>query len=483
MTTPLHPPPRRLLGAVLLALGACIPAELDPIDTDSATDPGGTVDLESSGGTAGQTSSPSTSADPTDDGTAGEQPLPGCDEPVQSCEMDVDRDGVMFHCDNAPDHFNPDQSDVDGDGFGDVLDRCPILPGDHPTADSDRDGIGNDCDLCPRAPANYNDGDPNIPEKMKVRNIPQVEDSDHDGIGDACDNCVRTPNCQGYGDGLDPFELGDPIDREAIDCQADVDGDHVGDACAGTMLPGAAGPVGIGPDDDFDQDGLTNDEDACPRQPVTPQACDGAGDCPLGAGCRNGLCGHADSDGDGIGDICDTCPWGKNPAQIQMGQAEEDDEDGDFVGAACETHNTATAIPDPRPFGFYDLSANGYCCVRLNPAGTVVDPDGSTVPLPAKVLARPGIVELPLGCTQEGQPLDGTVDLATLWASFCLLPQWDQDFDGIGDAADLCVHAFDPANTLYVDDEDVEWEHYGKYCRGDYSPEHLDPAMMCLPGA
>ncbi|MDC0670522.1 thrombospondin type 3 repeat-containing protein [Nannocystis radixulma] len=470
---------------MLLVLGACIPAELDPIDSDSATDPGGTVDPGSSGGTAGHTSSPSTTADPTGDSTTGdstgEQPLPTCDEPVQSCKLDIDRDGVMFHCDNAPEHINPDQSDVDGDGFGDVSDLCPILPGDLPGADSDKDGIGNDCDLCPRAPAIYNDGGP-ISEKMKVHNIPQVEDSDHDGIGDACDNCVRTPNCQGYGDGLDPFELGDPIDREASDCQADLDGDHVGDACAGTMLPGAAGPVGIGLDDDFDQDGLTNDEDTCPRQPVPQQACDGAEDCLAGADCHNGQCGHVDSDGDDVGDICDTCPWNKNPQQIQMGQAEEDDQDGDFVGAACETSASAGETPDPRPFGFYDISANGYCCVRLNPAGTTIDPDGNTVPLPAKVLNQPGIAELPPGCTQEGQPLNGTVDLATLWASFCLMPQSDQDFDGLGDVVDLCPYTFDPDNTIYVDDNDKEWENFGKYCSGDYSPEHLDPAMMCLPG-
>ncbi|WAS89746.1 thrombospondin type 3 repeat-containing protein [Nannocystis punicea] len=482
MTHPHDRHPRRLLAAVLLALGACKPAELDPFETDSATDSGSTAGSTAGDDTGpGQTSSASTTADLTTS-TTGDEPLPTCDEPVSDCKLDLDRDGLMFHCDNAPDYFNPDQSDVDGDGFGDVADLCPTLPGGMPAADSDKDGIGNACDLCARLPAFYNgDGAP-ISEKMKVRNIPQVEDSDHDGIGDACDNCVRTPNCGGYGDGLDPYQLGDPIDIDAADCQIDADADLIGDACAGTMLPGAAGPVGFGLQDDFDQDGLANGADTCPRQPVPLQACEDEGDCPGGAACVGGQCNHLDFDGDDVGDICDTCPWDKNPQQIQMGMAEENDIDGDFVGFNCETHPGAFETPDPRPFGFYDLSANGYCCVRQNAAGTTLDPDGNTVPLPAKVLNRPGVGALPPGCAQEGQPLNGTVDLATLWASFCLMPQLDQDFDGIGDVADLCRFSFDPDNTPFVDDENMQWDNWGKYCTGEYSPEHLDPAMMCLPG-
>src|SRR5690606_33390885 len=192
------------------------------------------------------TASASTTDAMTTDATTGEPPLPSCDAPVSQCALDPDRDGVMDHCDNAPHHTNPDQSNVDGDAFGDVIDLCPTLPGEEDLADTDKDGIGDSCDLCPRPPASYNDSDAPVPYYMQVRNIPQVEDSDHDGIGDACDNCVRTPNCQGYGDGLEPFALGDAIDREASDCQTDLDADLIGDACAGTTMPGAAGPVEIG---------------------------------------------------------------------------------------------------------------------------------------------------------------------------------------------------------------------------------------------
>ena len=44
------------------------------------------------------------------------------------------------------------------------------------------------------------------------------------------------------------------------------------DACEGMLSAGAAGPVGFLEGDDFDQDGLANIVDACPRQPVERRA-------------------------------------------------------------------------------------------------------------------------------------------------------------------------------------------------------------------
>src|SRR5690606_25447861 len=180
MTQLLHTPPRRLLGAVMLALCACPPVELYPFETAGATDPGPTVEPGSGTSGAGQTASASTTDAMTTDATTGEPPLPNCDAPVSQCALDPDRDGVMDHCDNAPHHTNPDQSNVDGDAFGDVIDLCPTLPGEEDLADTDKDGIGDSCDLRPRPPASYNDSDAPVPYYMQVRNIPQVEDSDHD---------------------------------------------------------------------------------------------------------------------------------------------------------------------------------------------------------------------------------------------------------------------------------------------------------------
>ncbi len=416
-----------------------------------------------------------------------------CDDRVKNCKEDQDHDGVAFGCDNAPDHTNPDQTDIDDDGIGDIRDLCPTVATDQLTADPDHDGVGNPCDTCSRLVSQYNENLPAVPLRMQVRNIPLQTDSDRDGIGDACDNCVRAPNCQGYGDGdgLTPFAVGMPIDPAAMDCQADVVADGVGDDCAGQMLPGAAGPVGLGDADDFDQDGLTNLEDVCPRQPVPGKACTDDGDCPVGAGCTaSGRCNHTDRDGDGVGDICDTCQLVANPQQTIDGQAEVDDPDGDFIGAACEQHVACNDRVSPARFAFYDISVDGRCCVTTHDGAQLLTPDGEPVDIDG--LERPpGVFELPPGCeealaaSEDGKAHEINachVDApADLWSYFCLLPAWDQDFDGVPDECDLCEYTWDPGQEHYIDQDDKEWPNYGKYCRGEYDPGDFDPANMCLP--
>src|SRR5690606_22356326 len=146
---------------------------------------------------------------------------------------------------------------------------------------------------------------------------------------------------------------------------------------------------------------------------------------------------------------------------------------------------------DPRRTGFYDVSVGGQCCVTTYPGDDVLhDPDGVPIrlscsgqdeqagicrPLPAAAAAMPGYVELPPGCASalanagvsEATALtldDVGGDPAALWAKACLLPTVDQDFDAVGDACDLCVHAFDPSNEPYVDDQDMLWPNDGQAC-------------------
>jgi hypothetical protein len=382
-----------------------------------------------------------------------------------------------------------------------------------------------------------------------VRNVPAQGDIDYDGIGDVCDNCVTVANCGGFGP-QNGHTLGVPVpydDPQA--CQTDDNSDMIGEACIDVESPDAAGPVGFEASDDFDQDGIINDEDRCPRQPITqewPQAlgCEVDLDCNIASGgdsphpyvcaetpANNGTryCNHRDSDGDHVGDACDTCPFEVNPMQVTDVGMQIDDEDGDFVGAECETNSACNIRNDPRPMTFMEVSVSGMCCTTMYPGDgfyvqdmqgnwaceRLCDPygfpitrdcldeaDPSDVPdgskcrrLPAAVASLPGMLELPEGCDgaleeamlcapspANGYSCDGlapeqinhTLTLADasdsedlLWSKMCTLPQWDQDFDGVGDACDLCRYAFDPFNEPYVDDMGQLWENVGKACAGE----------------
>ena len=106
--------------------------------------------------------------------------------------------GIRFNtcaADNCPAAANADQADADGDGRGDVCDRCP---GD-PLDDADRDGACDDLDNCRGLP-NRDQADP-----------------DGDGFGTLCDNCPGAANPD----------------------QADSNGDGAGDACQPILVLGA----------------------------------------------------------------------------------------------------------------------------------------------------------------------------------------------------------------------------------------------------
>lgn len=461
------------------------------------------------------------SAGSATDGTSTETPC--CGETVP-CAEDKDRDDVHIDDDNAPHVYNPSQMDQDVDGLGDAVDLCPIVASDpQNTADSDKDGIGNACDRCGETLAAYNASaeDLALPASMRVRNVPITSDADADGVGDACDNCVVVANCGDWGSD-NPHQLGTETPDLGPQCQRDDDQDMVGDACQGmTVTAHAAGPIALGPTDDFDQDGVRNEVDGCPRLPLSQTLeCSAAQPCPDGRACaidgdaEHGICDHVDTDQDSVGDRCDTCSVSANPMQVIDGEGQADDEDGDFVGAACETAADCTQRPDPLRIAYRAVAVEGLCCnvqlvvdddgwlrpahQDLSPeAGEVLlDPDGVPLrldcspqqeenhecrALPPVIAQRPGLVELPPGCEEALAEAGMTAsdnrqlglgfhgDVQDVHAHACLLPQLDSDFDGLGDACDLCPFSFDPGNARHIDGDGTLYPDLGAMCNGEYA--------------
>jgi len=145
--------------------------------------------------------------------------------------------------------------DTDGDGVCDDEDNCPDTA-NADQADSDGDGIGDAC------------------EESDCE-----ADIDEDGICDADDNCPMTANAD----------------------QADHDMDGMGDIC----------------DEDDDNDGVNDEDDAFPfdASETMDSDSDGIGNnadnCP-----DNANTNQTDSDGDGIGDVCDEPSTGSNNCDV-----------------------------------------------------------------------------------------------------------------------------------------------------------------------
>jgi len=104
--------------------------------------------------------------------------------------------------------FNPDQSDVDEDTFGDVCDNCPEAY--NPTQDDfDKDGLGVACD-------NY----PNQPNTQNLGTCAKIVGGVLIGTGATClryDNCNEDEYCDMVQGDCNGNGIGD-----AWECYADV---------------------------------------------------------------------------------------------------------------------------------------------------------------------------------------------------------------------------------------------------------------------
>ena len=135
-------------------------------------------------------------ADPDADGFTNVQEYKNGTNPLKA-ERDSDGDGLYDAFDNCPKKRNANQSDIDGDGIGDVCDT-----------DMDGDGVQNNQDKFPTNPSLAGDSDKdgidtlvdNCPRK---RNFDQ-SDIDSDGLGDACDTDI---DGDGVRNGRDKYPL------------------------------------------------------------------------------------------------------------------------------------------------------------------------------------------------------------------------------------------------------------------------------------
>jgi hypothetical protein len=245
---------------------------------------------------------------------------------------DEDGDLIGDRCDNCRDLFNPYQEDADGDGFGDACDMCPHVDTWWEGDDADGDTLMDLCDLCPE-PAYTMDGGGRIEPGVPPDGSRDVDDRFLTGVGE--------PNPNNF------------------------DGDNMGNRCDKCLRVwshnGGSEQNAWG---DRDEDGLGDNCDLCPED--DPRLWGEAGHEFIYAGqdpCRIFDCSHGmiwldskdepagqtslarlhDTDGDGIGDLCDNCI---DAANANQNNCNEDWEigtrdplgypDENFEGDACD---------------------------------------------------------------------------------------------------------------------------------------------------
>ena len=389
---------------------------------------------------------------------------------------------------NGSDAFKTDPTqwtDADGDGFGDnatgnLADDCPTIPGESwqnntlGCVDTDQDGWADQ-------------------EDAQVNDSTQWSDIDGDGYGDNSggttpDACVSLAGNSTLGNRMGcPDTDGDGWD-DVIDLLPnlanqwlDQDGDGYGDNATGPQpdaCPGIAGNSTIdryGCVDD-DGDGMSNDSDAFPNDPIRTQDTDGDGFDDLEDDCINSAGNSTvdrkacpDTDGDGYSDP--TLPDGNisgwnstNGADaLPFNPTQWNDSDGDGYGEnalgtepdACPTVEGYSNLdvfgcPDEDNDGssqsgdlfpddatqWSDIDGDGF---GDNPNGT--QPDNCTMVIGTSYLDV-------YGCLDSDN--DGASDTNDLWNNDS--SQWfDTDGDGWGDNSqgtdgDVCPNTFGTAS-------------------------------------
>jgi len=270
------------------------------------------------------------------------------------CEgEDRDRDGVIDPDDNCIDTPNPDQVDSDDDGIGNVCDSDRDGDG-IPNDDEGEDGTGTD----PDDPDTDGDGtDDGTELEIGDRGDgeptdPLDPDSDGDGL---CDGSATVDGVCEAGEDSDDDGIGDDDETDPND--EDTDDGGVDDGTE--VLEHGTDPL-VGEDDDSDRDGIPNVDDNCVTTPNPDQA--DSDDDGIGDVCDDDD-GDDDADDDGIPDREDNCVTTPNPDQA--------DSDDDGIGDVCDDDDGDDDADDD---GVPDRDDN--CVTTPNPDQVDSDDDG-----------------------------------------------------------------------------------------------------------